>query len=698
MRNMCFVFLLFITSVVFSQELSNHIHVDQFGYYPSAIKVAVLSDPQIGYNSSQSYAAPDAIEVRNAITNATVLTVTPTLWNNGEIHEQSGDRGWWVDFSSVTEEGSYYLYDAIANERSAIFDISVSVYDEVLKSAGRMFYYNRCNAPKEEPYAQDWSDGNNFLQDAQTRFIFDQENVALEKELSGGWFDAGDYNKYVTFASDAVHDLLAAYEENPQAFSDNWNIPESGNGIPDVLDEVIWELDWLLKMNQEDGSTILKMGSRNFSENISSPPSANNDTRYYGPTCTSASIAVAGMFAHASIVLNEVTGYETYTSLLQERAITSYMYARDFVLTNTLETNCDDGSIVAGDADRDIEAQEEEFVVASAYLFALTGDQIYSDYIESKVPELQTVTSPFWGPYKVQVHDALLLYTNTTGADSSTISIILNSFTSDVENNFNGYYGISDEDLYRAFQPDFSYHWGSNNPKASYATVNKLAIDNGINPSQNDSYRGYIDEVIHYFHGVNPQGVVYLSNMYNVGAERSINEIYHSWFFDGTDYDHAITSPIGPAPGFVTGGPNQTFSVTSLSPPSGQPAQKSYLDFNDGYPNNSWEISEPAIYYQAAYIRMLANSVQIAGTLGITTNDHEEKTFTIYPNPTTSTFKMRGVEGSSQIEIYSVLGQFIHSEIVSSDSIVDVSNFSKGLYFVRLYEEAQVSIQKLIID
>lgn len=698
MRNMCFVFLLFITSAVFSQELSNHIHVDQFGYYPNATKVAVLSDPQIGYNSDQSYIAPNTLEIRNAVTNTTVLTVAPTLWNNGEIHQQSGDRGWWVDFSSVTEEGSYYLYDAITNERSAIFDISVSVYDEVLKSAGRMFYYNRCNAPKEEPYAQGWSDGNNFSQDAQTQFIFDQGNTALEKELSGGWFDAGDYNKYVTFASDAVHDLLAAYEENPQAFSDNWNIPESGNGIPDVLDEVIWELDWLLKMNQEDGSTILKMGSRNFSENISSPPSANNDTRYYGPTCTSASIAVAGMFAHASIVLNEITGYEAYASLLRERAITSYMYARNFVLTDTLETNCDDGSIVAGDADRDVEAQEEDFVVASAYLFALTTDQIYSDYIESKVPELQTVSSPFWGPYKVQVHDALLLYTNTTGADSSTVSTILDSFASDAENNFNGYYGMSDEDLYRAFQPDFSYHWGSNNPKASYATVNKLAIDNAINPSQNDSYRGYIDEVIHYFHGVNPQGVVYLSNMYDVGAERSINEIYHSWFFDGTDYDHAITSPIGPAPGFVTGGPNQTFSVTSLSPPSGQPAQKSYLDFNDGYPNNSWEISEPAIYYQAAYIRMLANSVQIEETLTVETYEQEKETFTIYPNPTTSTFKMRGVEGSSQIEIYSVLGQYIHSEIVTNESIIDVSNFSKGLYFIRLYQEIGVSIQKLIIN
>ena len=697
MKRFNFLLFLFFSCTILSQDLSNHIHVDQFGYTPEAIKVGVLSDPQVGYNSNESYTAPATIEVRNAVTNATVLSVSPVLWNNGNTHEQSGDRGWWVDFSGVTTEGTYYLYDASANERSAIFTIGESVYEEVLKAAGRMFFYNRCNDAKEEPYAEGWPDGDNFQQDTQTRFIYDQGNAALERELSGGWFDAGDYNKYVTFASDAVHDLLAAYEENPQAFSDDWNIPESGNGVPDVLDEVKWELDWLLKMNQTDGSTIIKMGSRNFSENIESPPSANTDTRYYGPTCTSASIAVAGMFAHASKVFSGISGYEDFAELLLNRAITSYAYAQPFVANGTLETNCDDGSIVAGDADRNVEAQEEEFVVASAYLFELTGESGYSDYIISKVPSLQTVVSPFWGPYKTQVHDALLLYANTSGAESATVSTIINSFTSDAQNNFNGYYGLTDLDLYRAYQPDFSYHWGSNNPKASYATVNKLAIDNGINPSQHDSYRAYINEVIHYFHGVNPQGMVYLSNMYPFGAERSVNEIYHSWFFDGTDYDNAITSPIGPAPGFVTGGPNQGFSVTSLTPPAGQPAQKSYLDFNDGYPNSSWEISEPAIYYQAAYIRMLANSVQVDEALSVEENDIVETGFKIYPNPATATFQIDGVAQESQLEIYSVLGQFIHSQSVVPNSSVDISRLTKGIYFVRLYQNNTINTQKLIV-
>jgi hypothetical protein len=97
--------------------------------------------------------------------------------------------------------------------------------------------------------------------------------------------------------------------------------------------------------------------------------------------------------------------------------------------------------------------------------------------------------------------------------------------------------------------------------------------------------------------------------MYAYGADRSVNEIYHTWFHDGSIYDHALNSPNGPAPGYLVGGPNKNFSVVTLQPPSGQPDSKSYLDFNDGWPNNSWEVSEPGIYYQAAYIRLLAGVI-----------------------------------------------------------------------------------------
>ena len=599
--------ILLLGQLLLAQQPSSFIHVDQFGYLPNATKVAVISNPQQGYNSSSSF-VPSTIEIRNATDNTVVLEITPSVWGNGQTHGQSGDQGWWVDFSDIMEEGSYYLQDVSSGERSATFTISEAAYAEVLKAAGRIFYYNRSGIEKEAAYAGQWTDAMSFEQDTRTEFIFDKGNEALFKDLSGGWFDAGDYNKYVTFAHSAVHNLLSAYEENPDAFTDAWNIPESGNGVPDVLDEIKWELDWLFKMTNEDGSVHIKMGAQNYGENAASPPSSNTQfPRYYGPTCTAASIAIASMFSHAAKVYAEFPEFDEYAILLQEKAVQCYAFAAEFVNSDTLQTDCDDGSIVAGDADWQVAIQLENYVLASSYLYELTGDSDYSNVIAANYQSLEPFTTNFWGPYKIPLYDALLNYASLSNADESVSTNILDGIGQAVTNNFEAFFGFNTADLYRAFIPDYSYHWGSSQSKASYGILNAIVANSGITTVNPTNYENYVDESIHYFHGVNPQGLVYLSNMYNYGAERSVNEIYHGWFNDNTPYDHALNSQYGPAPGFLSGGPNSNFTVSNLTPPYGQPPQKSYRDFNDGFPNNSWEISEPAIYYQAAYIRLLAN-------------------------------------------------------------------------------------------
>src|SRR5688572_732348 len=134
-----------------------------------------------------------------------------------------------------------------------------------------------------------------------------------------------------------------------------------------------------------------------------------------------------------------------------------------------------------------------------------------------------------------------------------------------------------------------------------------------------DAGAGYL----HYLHGVNPLGKVYLSNMGSFGAEDSVDQFYHSWFADGSaQWDSVRTSTFGPAPGFVVGGPNPSYGWDDrcpgvspacgsavLSPPTGQPAQKSYLDFNTSWPLNSWSVTENSNGYQAAYIRLLSRMV-----------------------------------------------------------------------------------------
>lgn len=620
MKKIYVLLMLIAGQLIQAQSLSEFIHVDQFGYLPNMQKVAVLSNPINGYNSSLSYTPPAVLEVRDVSNDAMVFSAAPAAWNSGSTHFQSGDQGWWFDFSTLTDSGSYYIYDAINNQRSAYFDINENVYDEVLKTAGRMFYYNRCGMEKTATHAGNWADGesfNNSLQDTECRYINDAVNASLEKDLSGGWFDAGDYNKYVTFTHGALHNMLSAYEEKPAAFNDNWNIPESGNGIPDLIDEIKWELDWLFKMVNSDGSVHIKMGSQNYSENTNYPPSNNFDQRFYGSTCTSASVTIASVFAHAAKVFELFPSLAAYANELRTTAVNCFNYAAPFVDTNNLETDCDDGSIVAGDADQPISVQMAAFITAAIYLYEYTDDSFYQNYIITHTSSLDQFANNFWGPYFVPTNDALLLYASLSTADVATSSLITSSFIDQVSNDYNGFWGFSTDDLYRASMPDWSYHWGSNQAKASYGTLNALAANSGTFTDIEEDLWQYVDECIHYFHGVNPQSLVYLSNMYAVGGDKCVNEIYHAWFADGSMYDNALTSSVGPAPGYISGGPNQNYSYSDLTPPFNQPIQKSYLDFNTSWPENSWEISEPAIYYQAAYLRLLANVVESTTVPGI---------------------------------------------------------------------------------
>lgn len=679
--------LLLLTSSAVAQY-SPFIQVDQFGYLNDAEKVAVLSNPVNGFNAAQSYAAPALMEVRDSATQSVVWSGAPSVWNGGAMHTDSGDEGWWLDFSSLTADGTYYIYDPTAQVRSGNFKISANPYGDVLVAATKMFYYNRCNDAKLVQFAgPKWADGTNFLnplQDANCRSITDPSNASLERNLVGGWFDAGDYNKYVSFTWATLTDLLYAYIENPNAFNDASGIPESGNGLPDLLDELQWELDWLKRMCNPDGSVINKMGSQNYSQNISAPPSANTDPRFYGPTCTSAAATVAAVFSLASLVFDDYASLTAYALDLRSRAELSFAYVLPFFNTNTLETNCDNGSIVSGDADVSADIQKDMLLCAAVYLFEGTGNNSYLQFVTTHYAGTSLMTSGYWSPDYSELQDALLRYTQLPNAEPTSQAAILASVTTTANNNWNDFFGWTEADLYRGFMPDYSYHWGSNRPKADYGTLNLRLAGLGIaNPADLERKAA---EQLHYFHGVNPLGIVYLSNMYSYGAENSVNEMYHTWFNDGTIYDHALTSTSGPAPGYLVGGPNRTYGNTNYAPPYGQPAQKSYLDYNTGFPANSWEITEPAIYYQASYVRLLAHyALQSGGSVGVQA-PAPAPAWSVAPNPLRERLYIHplGTPESAEALLFDALGKVVLRHSLSGAASLDVSGLPAGVYLLSI--------------
>jgi len=585
-----------------------HILVDQFGYRPDDPKVAVIRDPRTGYDSTAHFSPGPTYQVRRATDGAVAFSGSPVPWNRGSVEASSGDIGWWFDFGSVRAAGTYFIYDARNNVRSATFDVRQDVYLPILKAAMRMYYYQRSGFPKKPPYADAcWSDDPAYAsagQDLEARDVTDRDNRAKVRDLSGGWFDAGDTNKYVTFAAQPVHQLLAAYQANPAVFTDDFGIPESGNGVPDVLDEVKWETDWLKKMQYPDGSAALKVGE--IVDATGSRPSLDKNARFYVPSCTSATIAIAGMFAHTASIFATVPALAGEEGDLRSRAIRAWANYQH----TARQTHCDTGIVRAGNADWSEADQAAAAVVAGVYLFALTGDREYADYVKAHYHEMRPYRDIGWSRYNPEQGEALLYYTTLPKADPGTKDAILADKARDVSAG-NQIYGFQpNDDLYRAFLHDQQYHWGSNGPRANYGNSNMDVLTYHIAANAESDFWKRALEILHYFHGVNPFGMVYLSNMYRYGATVSANEIYHTWFWHGSKWSDAQQSACGPAPGYVPGGPNtgavQSGVPASLVPPAGQPPQKAYRDWNAPWPEDSWTVTEPGIYYQSAYVELLS--------------------------------------------------------------------------------------------
>jgi hypothetical protein len=623
--------------------VTSFIHVDQFGYPPNAQKIAVISDPQAGYNAKLSFTPGALYEVRHTATDAVALSGAPTRWSSGATHSQSGDKVWYFDFSALTAPGEYYVYDSARNMKSYPFTIAADVYEDVLKQAVRTFYYQRFNFAKQLPYAEaNWVDGEAFAgpeQGADTRAIHPADpytsDPATAKDLRGGWFDAGDFNKYVNYADGTIHDLLFAYQQNPSIWGDDYNIPESGNGRPDLLDELKYELDWLLRMQVvpadvalpnfdagDVGSVLHKVSIIDWETN-STPPSTDASPHRYAPPTASATISAAGAYAHAALVYQSLAdpAMQAYGATLESAARAAWTWLQ----ANPGYSAYDNAGFMNAAAEDTAAEQAASTLAAAVYLYALTGEAQFGDYIETHIADSAFVSADpddynrayfDTDGYRVEGVNALLFYASLPASDPALAANIRDKYLSAQTDPYVDFAPLlayqTQKDAYRAFID--SYHWGNNRAKGHSGNlmVNMLYYhqDSVHHADYENAAAGYI----HYLHGVNPNNIVYLSNMGAHGAENSVPEFYHMWFSDGSAWDNVTTSPFGPAPGFLVGGPNQWYSLRQTVRVDGrqtfarQPPQKAYRSWNTPS-ERSWEVTENSITYQAAYIRLLAHFI-----------------------------------------------------------------------------------------
>ena len=314
------------------------------------------------------------------------------------------------------------------------------------------------------------------------------------------------------------------------------------------------------------------------------------------------------MFSVASWVIKNIPALSVYAQDLSNRAEAAW--ARSKITTSNFtvyDLNCDDGDIKSGDADADAAEQLDRAFVASVYLYALTNKSEYKTFGETNYTNVNPYKINWWGPYWIPQQLALLRFASLTGVSSTVANNIRNQ-----KAGMNYLFSINDynsaTDLYRSYLADAQYHWGHNQVHANAGSQNLDFNTFNINSTNQSLYKEVAEQYLHWLHGVNPLGMVMLTNMYAYGGEQCANEIYHTWFTDGSIWDNALTSPNGPAPGYVPGGPNKSYSgsVTTIA---NQPPQKAYKDWNTSS-ETSWEITEPAIYSQAAYIMLLSRLMQ----------------------------------------------------------------------------------------
>lgn len=602
--------------------------VDQFGYRTDATKIAVLRQPRTGYDADVDLTPGAECAVVEVATGAVVFTGASTPWNGGVEDPVSGDAVHWCDFSALTTPGEYYVRDVEHERRSVTFRIDDAVYRSVLRHATKTFYYQRAGQEKAAEHAgEDYADGASHLgsgQDGEARAWLTPDDASTARDLRGGWYDAGDYNKYTAWTAGYVIQLLRAYEASPTAFTDDFGLPESGNGIPDLLDEVRWGLDWLMRMQLEDGSSLCVQGL-----DSASPPSAATGPSRYGPPTTNATLRSAAAFAYAAQVLGARTEPELQ-SLAVELAGRA-LRAWDWATANPSVTyfNNDDerqpGSkgLAAGQQEVDDAGRLRSRLEAAVYLFAQTGEPAYRELIEANV----TALVPDWGPdqWQAEQQELLLWYAALPEATASVAAGIRSQFQTRITGNASQYRAVTDAlDPYRAYVKD--YTWGSNQSKGAQGRLFQLLEQYGDDPALGAEAVGAAEGYVHYLHGVNPLGLVYLTNMQRAGAEHSASTLFHTWFSHGSRWDEVTATTPGPAPGLLVGGPNPSYSLDacctdgsncygaaefaycaeSFTPPLGQPALKSYLQFNESWPANSWSVTENSCGYQAKYILLLA--------------------------------------------------------------------------------------------
>lgn len=561
------------------------IKINQLGYTPLAEKYALIS----GFPDEI-----DGIGIKEGTPFKIKEVLTGTVFYEGNLKIVtdfepliSGEKVFEANFSSFKRSGLYYI-SIEGLEDSYEFWIKEDVYNELLIDVARYFYLQRANIDLLEEYAGPFARAAMHLDDGNAPLRSDMQGA--KRDVSKGWYDAGDFGKYVSSGADTVSHLLWAYELYPEIFKDNqFNIPESDNGIPDILDEIRYELEWILKMQDDDGGFYARVWPQNEKDKPRYIDNrVGNEFSSLKPTYDTA-LAV-GVLAHASLIYEQYD-YEFAQKMLQ-RAIKGWEYLE--LYPNNIE-----GPYGPYHALND----KEQRFFASAALYRVTGSNKYSDYVLSNYYNFAFL---FDDPHNASIaHTGFLHYLKSKNVDLELKGWFEQKFK---------YW--SDEQLSRIqnyvwrnpLEAHRDYYWGSNG--ATLSRVFVIVAGNKVLKTFNQIIVDAVRRNLNYILGINPLAFSFVSG-YGQNAHRNVySNIYSS---DGLD--------IVPK-GYMPGGPNM-YEGAWFSRFAG----KAYIDSD-----KDWVTNEHTIYWNA-YLLFSIAVVNAEAKTSHYPEDRTEPIYTEHPEP-----------------------------------------------------------------
>jgi hypothetical protein len=290
-------------------------------------------------------------------------------------------------------------------------------------------------------------------------------------------------------------------------------IPESGNGAPDILDELKWELDWLLKMQREDGAVFNRVGALSYDNGAG--PDADSQPRFYAPPTTWSTATFCGLTFHAArLFAAHENVYPGYSARLRGSAEAAWKYLERQPTILPADGRDGAGKMAAADAVADAADDLRRRISAAAEGFKTTGEARYDAFFRANFKKNSAREGDFQ-PFLAGRFDpasapdltrAAFIYATARGANAQAVKEIRAAFKVAAEETLAGYHERA-EDPYRAFMWDGHYSWGSNQTKAAWARLAILAAELGVAPERSALYREIAGEYVHYLHGRNPLGL-----------------------------------------------------------------------------------------------------------------------------------------------------------------------------------------------